>query len=68
MPGWDEWPYGTGPDRPKLIGENEAAPMMFYDGNGGWRPWMPALMVIAMPLFWGLVIWGAVPLPRVGFG
>jgi putative membrane protein len=38
--------------------------MMFYDGNGGWHPWMLALMLVGMLLFWALVIWGAVFLFR----
>ena len=37
--------------------------MMFY-GNGGWNPWMLALMVCGMLLFWAFVIWGAVVLFR----
>jgi uncharacterized membrane protein len=37
--------------------------MMLY-GNGGWNPWMLALMVCGMVLFWGFVFWGATVLFR----
>jgi hypothetical protein len=33
--------------------------MMFYDGNGGWHPWMIGLMRIEMLSFWALTIWEA---------
>jgi putative membrane protein len=38
--------------------------MMFWYGNGGWHPWMLALMWIGMLLFWGLVAWGVIALFR----
>jgi putative membrane protein len=37
--------------------------MMFY-GNGGWSPWMLAVMLGGMLLFWGFVIWGGIVLFR----
>jgi hypothetical protein len=37
--------------------------MMFY-GGGGWNPWMVALMIVGMLLFWGFVIWGGLLLFR----
>jgi putative membrane protein len=36
--------------------------MMFWSGNGGWNPWMIALMWFGMLVFWGLVAWGIVAL------
>jgi len=38
--------------------------MMFYNGNDGWHPWMVALMLVGMLLFWALVVWGAIALFR----
>ena len=37
--------------------------MMSYV-NGGWSPWMLALMVSGMLLFWGFDIWGSMVLFR----
>jgi putative membrane protein len=36
--------------------------MMFWNGNGGWNPWMIALMWFGMLVFWALVAWGIVAL------
>jgi hypothetical protein len=35
---------------------------MFWNGNGGWNPWMIALMWFGMLVFWALVAWGIVAL------
>ncbi|HET6951953.1 MAG TPA: SHOCT domain-containing protein [Acidimicrobiales bacterium] len=40
----------------------EVTPMMWWDGDGGWGPWVA--MTFIMLAFWGVVIWAVVSVVR----